>query len=62
MLLVRSQKINKGSGGLENKWTSGDYQNYYIIEISQNTDKSPGDLRRLALTQTRLKDHQSWLV
>ena len=27
-------------------------QNYCIIEIGQNTEKSPGDLRRLAVTQT----------
>ena len=26
--------------------------NYSIIEIGQNTEKSPGDLRRLAVTQT----------
>ena len=38
--------------------TSGDHRNYYIIEIGQNTEKSPGDLRRLAVTQTPVKDHQ----
>ena len=41
-------------------------------EIGQNTENSPGDLRRLAVTQTLVKDHQltlmwktlkdSWLV
>ena len=35
---------------------SGDHPNYCITEISQNTDKSPGDLRRLAVTQTSVKD------
>ena len=30
----------------------------YIIENGQNTEKSPGDLRRLAVTQSPLKDHQ----
>ena len=35
----------------------GDYPNYSIIKINQNTEKSPGDLRRLAVTQTLVKDH-----
>ena len=34
-----------------------DHPNYYIIENGQNTKKSPGDLRRLAVTQTPVKDH-----
>ena len=29
-----------------------DYPKYGIVEIDQNTQKSPGDLRRLAVTQT----------
>ena len=33
-----------------------------IIEISQNTEKSPGDLRRFAVTQTPVKDHQLMLM
>ena len=32
------------------KNTSRDRQNYSIIEIGQNTEKSPGHLRRLAVT------------
>ena len=31
---------------------NGDYQNYYIIDIGQNTEKSPTDLERLVVTQT----------
>ena len=31
--------------------TSGDHPNYSIIEIRQNTEKNPGDLGRLILTQ-----------
>ncbi len=42
--------IIKGSGGLGNKRTSGENPNYSIIEIVQNTEKSPGDLRRLAVS------------
>ena len=42
--------------------TSGDYPNYSIVENVQNTEKSPGDLRRLAVTQTPVKDHQLTLM
>ena len=35
-----------GTGGLGNSGTNGDHPNYYIFEIDQNTEKSPGDLRR----------------
>ena len=56
------QKITKGTGGHGNKRTSGDHRNYYIIENGQNTEKSPGDLRKLAVTQTAVKDHQLKLM
>ena len=35
-----------------------DCTNYSIFEIGNNTEKSPGDLRRLAATQTPLENHQ----
>ena len=38
--------------GLGNKRTNGDHPNFNIIEIGQNTEKSLGDLRRFAVTQT----------
>ena len=41
---------------------SGDHPNYYIIENGQNTEKSPGDLRRLAVAQTPVKNHQLMLM
>ena len=41
------QRVGKGTGGLGNKRTSGDHPNYGIIKISQNTEKSPGDLLSL---------------
>ena len=56
------QRIIKGTGGLVYKRTSGDYPNNYIFENGQNTEKSPGDLRRLAITQTSVKDHQLTLM
>ena len=36
---------------------SGDHLNYSIVEIGQNTEKSPGNLRRPAATQTPANDH-----
>ena len=41
------ERIGKMTSGLGNKSTSGDNPNYSIAEFSQNTEKSPGDLRRL---------------
>ena len=55
-------KIGKGIGGLINKRMNGDYLNYSIIKIGQNTKKNPGDLRRLAVTQTPVEDHQLMLL
>ena len=57
-----SQRITKRTGGLGSWRTSGDHPNYYIIENGQNTEKSPGDLRRLAVTQSPGKDHQLTLM
>ena len=50
------QMIIKGTWGLGGRRTSGDHLNYSIIENDQNTDKSAGDLRRLAVTQTPVKN------
>ena len=44
------QRIDKESEVLGNKRTNGDYPNYGIVEIGQNTEKRPGDLRRLDFT------------
>ena len=56
------QMIGTGTGGLGNKRVMGDHPNYSIIKIDQNTEKSPGDMRRLAVTQTSVKEHQLTLV
>ena len=50
-------RIIKGTGELGNK--SGDYP---IIEIGQNAENTLVDLRRLAVTQTSVKDHQLTLT
>ena len=46
------QRIVKGAERFGSKGTSRDHSNYSITKISWNTEKSPGDLRRLAVTQT----------
>ena len=56
------QRIDTKTGGLGNKRMSGDHPNYCIIEIGQNTKKSPEDLTRLAVTQTLVKNHQLMLM
>ena len=45
------QKISKRTGGLRSKRISGDSPYYSIIKIEKNTEKTPGDLRRFAVTQ-----------
>ena len=54
------QRLGKRTGGLENRRMSRGYPNYSIVKISLNTKKSPGDLRRLAVTQSPGKDAISW--
>ena len=55
--------VTKGlSKRMEDLEVGGDRPNYYIIEIGQKTEKSPGDLRRLAVTDTPVKDHQLKLM
>ena len=49
-----TKRLLKGAGGLGSWRTS---TNYRIIENGQNNEKSPGDLRRLAVTQTPERDH-----
>ena len=50
-----NKRITNGAGGLGSWQTSGDHPNYYIIENGQNTEKSPGDMRKLIVTQTPVK-------
>ena len=66
MIMVRSERFlknfSKETRRAENRKTCRDHLNYRIIKISQNTEKSPGDLRRFAATQTRVKNYQLTLV
>ena len=54
--------IGTDTGRLENKRTSRDHNDNSIIKIGQNTEKSPGDLRRLAITQTPVRNYRLMLV
>ena len=48
------RRIGSGTKRLGNKKTSRDNK---IIKIGQNTEKSLDDLRRLAVTQTPVRNH-----
>ena len=48
--------ITKGTGGLGRWQMSGDHPNNNIVANGQSTEKSPGDLRWLAVTQNPGKD------
>ena len=56
------QRIGTGIGGLGNKRTSGNYSNYSIVKIGHNSEKTPGDMRRFAVSQTPVKSHQLTLT
>ena len=56
------QKLGKGTGRIGNQRKNRDQQDYRFVEIGQDTEKSPGNLRRLAVIQTPMKDHQETLV
>ena len=49
------QGLGKGRGRLRNQGTSQDHLDHNIIKIDQNTEKSPGDVRRLVVTQILVK-------
>ena len=57
--MKNSKGVNNDNNGVLGSWrTSEDHPNYSILENGQNTKKSPGELRRLALTQTPVKEPQ----
>ena len=49
-------------GAIGNQRKNWDHQDCMIVEINQNTQKSPGNLRKLGVTQTPVKDNQQTLV
>ena len=57
-----TKMIIKGPGGL-GSWPKGrNYPNDNIAEDGQNTETSPGDLRRLAVIQTPVRNRQLILM
>ena len=62
MFLLQTPRIGTRTDGLGNNETVGDCPNYFIIEIGQNTEKSPGDFGRLAVTQSPIENHQLTLM
>ena len=55
MLLTILEDLVKRAGRVGNRGTSRDHPNYNIVEVSQNTEKSPGN-------QTPEKDYKPRLV
>ena len=55
-------KLGKGTDKVGNQSKNWDHPDYSIIEIRQNTEMSAADLKRLAVTQTPVKDYQLMLV
>ena len=56
------KRIIKRPGGLGSWRTGRDNPNDSIAENSQNPETSPGDFRRLAVTQTPVKNYQLTLM
>ena len=48
--------------GLEDLEVGGRVETISIIEIGQNSEKIPGDMKRIAVIQTPMKDHQLTLM
>ena len=56
------QWIVTRTGRLGNKRTSRDHPNSSFLEIGHNNEKSPGDLKWLAVTQTPVRNYQLTLM
>ena len=53
-----TQRLGKGTERFRNQRMSRDHPYYNIVKISKNTEESSGDLKKLAVAQTQVKDHQ----
>ena len=61
-LRMVSQRLGKEAGRVGNRRTNRGRLDNNIAEIDENTEKSPGDLRRLFVTRTPVKDLQLVIV
>ena len=62
MIEIEPGALGMGTKDLEKRQEELERRNRYhsgdsIVEISRDTEKSPGDLRRITLTETPVKDH-----
>ena len=57
-----TKRLVQGQEDFRDKSTSWDHPKYIIIKIGQNTEKSSGDLKRFAVPQTPVRNHQLTLV
>ena len=53
-----SAKADVKNSNNDNNNNKEDHPNYYIVEIGEKTEKSPGDLRKLAVTQTSVRNNR----
>ena len=56
------QRLAKEIGRVGNQRKNRDHPNHSIVEIGHNTENSPGDVRKLAVSQTPVKDYQLMTV
>ena len=61
-IVIGPQSVGKKLGRVGNWKNNREHANCRIIENTQNTEKSPGDMKRLVVTQTIVKEHQLTLV
>ena len=54
------KELIKGPENL--KRTNRDHPDYSIVKIRQNIERGPGDLKRLAVSQIPVRNHQLTLV
>ena len=59
---TKSKGFIRGLEELELGGCAGTMQNYNIDKIGRNTERSPGNLWRLAVTKNPVKDYQLMLV
>ena len=57
-----SQRLSKRVKGVRNQRMSVHHPKCTIVDVGWNTEKHLGDLRRLTVLQTSVKDHRITLV
>ena len=60
--LYKQQRVGKQTEKIANNNTSWDYPNDSTVKISQNTEKSPGNLKKTCCRSNFSEDDQLMLV